>query len=86
MSNISISVMRSVPREHGTPVHMAGEVQPLADAPHAALALTLNALDVAALQAYMPDTLPMRLYLIGAEVKQIVCTYRYDTAFINVYQ
>ena len=44
-----------------TPVHMAGEVQPLADAPHAALALTLNALDVAALQAYMPDTLPMRL-------------------------
>ena len=46
---------------NGAPVHLGGSVQPLADAPEGALAFTLNALDLAGLQAYVPASLPLRL-------------------------
>jgi uncharacterized protein involved in outer membrane biogenesis len=46
---------------NGAPLHVFGGVQPLADVPDGALTLTLEALDVSGLQAYVPATLPMRL-------------------------
>lgn len=46
---------------NGAPLHVSGGVQPLADVPDGALTLTLEALDVSGLQAYVPPTLPMRL-------------------------
>lgn len=46
---------------NGAPLHVFGGVQPLADVPDGALTLTLEALDVSRLQAYVPPTLPMRL-------------------------
>lgn len=46
---------------NGAPVHVGGTLQPLADAPDGALALTLDAFDLSALQPYVPATLPMRL-------------------------
>lgn len=46
---------------NGAPLHVFGGVQPLADVPDGALTLTLEALDVSGLQAYVPPTLPMRL-------------------------
>jgi uncharacterized protein involved in outer membrane biogenesis len=46
---------------NGAPVHVGGTLQPLADAPDGALALTLDAFDLSALQPYVPETLPMRL-------------------------
>lgn len=46
---------------NGAPLHVFGGVQPLADVPDGALTLTLDALDVSGLQAYVPPTLPMRM-------------------------
>ena len=46
---------------NGAPLHVFGGVQPLADVPDGALTLTLEALDVSGLQAYVPPTLPLRL-------------------------
>lgn len=46
---------------NGAPLQVFGGVQPLADVPDGALTLTLEALDVSGLQAYVPPTLPMRL-------------------------
>jgi uncharacterized protein involved in outer membrane biogenesis len=46
---------------NGASLHVSGGVQPLADVPDGALTLTLDALDVSGLQAYVPPTLPMRM-------------------------
>ena len=46
---------------NGALVRVGGTVQPLADAPSGVLALTLDAFDVSGLQAYVPDSLRMRL-------------------------
>lgn len=46
---------------NGALVRVGGTVKPLADAPSGVLALTLDALDVSGLQAYVPDSLRMRL-------------------------
>jgi uncharacterized protein involved in outer membrane biogenesis len=46
---------------NGAPLQVFGGVQLLADVPDGALTLTLEALDVSGLQAYVPPTLLMRL-------------------------
>jgi uncharacterized protein involved in outer membrane biogenesis len=46
---------------NGAPLRMNGSVQPFADAPDGVLALTVDAFDLSALQAYVPPTLPMHL-------------------------
>lgn len=45
---------------NGAPVHLTGHVRPLADAPDGVLALSVAAFDLSALQAYVPQTLPLR--------------------------
>lgn len=46
---------------NGAPLRLNGSVQPLSDTPGGVLALTVDAFDLSALQAYVPPTLPMRL-------------------------
>jgi uncharacterized protein involved in outer membrane biogenesis len=46
---------------NGAPLRLNGSVQPLSDTPGGVLALTVDAFDLSALQAYLPPTLPMRL-------------------------
>ncbi len=46
---------------NGAPLHVSGGVQPLADVPDGALALSVDAFDLTTLQAYLPSTWPLRL-------------------------
>jgi hypothetical protein len=56
---------------NGATLHVGGSLQPLSQAPVGTLALTLDHLDLMGLQAYVPDTVPLRLVrgTLSADVK-----------------
>ena len=69
---------------NGAPVHLGGTVQPLADTPEGALALTVDAFDLASLQAYVPNTLPLHLASgkLSADLKLQLATLDGRTALL----
>jgi hypothetical protein len=69
---------------NGAPVHLGGTVRPLADTPEGALALTVDAFDLASLQAYVPNTLPLHLASgkLSADLKLQLATLDGRTALL----
>lgn len=69
---------------NGAPVRLNGSVQPLADTHDGVLALSVDAFDLTALQAYVPPTLPLRLVSgkLSTDLKILFSQVAGDTALL----